>query len=119
MAAELVKIGSILWKSLDTLELKKDIFPKLVETNWKFILGPTLVQHCKFIKLEKEILYIRVNSADWFKELTELTPQLIKKVNAFFNKTLISEIEFNLPAYARSKSKPKSRTRTRTQKNRN
>lgn len=112
MIIEPVRIGDILWKSLDTVEFKKDIYPKLIESQWKYILGPTLVQHCKFKKLDKSVLFIQVNAADWLRELIELKSQLIDKINRYFNKQLISNIEFSAPAYARPK------TRKRTQPNR-
>lgn len=114
MDSEPVRIGDILWKSLDTIEFKKDIFPKLVETNWYYILGPTLVQHCKFQKLEKETLYIKVNSAEWYQELIELKTQLIDKFNRYFNKKIISDIIFTIPTYA----KPRTRSRTKTNRKR-
>ena len=114
MITEPVPIGNIIWKSIDTLEFKKDIYPQLVETSWQYILGPTIVQHCKFQKLEKETLYIKINSADWLRELSELKSQLINKFNQYFNKIIISEIEFIVPADA----KPRTRTRTKTNRKR-
>lgn len=112
MINEPVKLGDILWKSLDTIEFKKDIYPKLVESQWFHILGPTLIQHCKFQKIDEGTLYIKVNSIEWYRELTELKLKLIDKFNRYFNKIIITEIEFIAPAYA------KPRTRTRAKKNR-
>lgn len=109
-----VKIGDILWKSLDTIEFKKDIYPKLIESQWYTILGPTLVQHCRFQKFDKDTLYIKVNSTEWYQELIELKSQLIDKFNRYFNKTILSEIEFIAPAYA----KPRPRMRTKTSRKR-
>ncbi|MDI6783716.1 MAG: DUF721 domain-containing protein [bacterium] len=114
MIKDPVRISELIWKSIDTLEFKKDIYPQLVETSWQYILGPTLVQHCKFQKLEKETLWIKVNSADWLRELTELKSHLIDKFNQYFNKTIISEIEFIIPVYA----KPRTRARTKTNRKR-
>ncbi len=114
MLNEPIKISDILWKSLDTIEFKKDIYPKLIELQWYNILGPTLVQHCKFQKIEQDTLYIKVNSAEWYRELTELKSQLIDKFNRYFNKTILKEIEFIAPAYA----KPRPRTRIKTDRKR-
>jgi predicted nucleic acid-binding Zn ribbon protein len=104
-----VKIGDIIWKSLDTIEFKKDIYPKLIESQWHYILGPTLVQHCKFQKFEQGILYIKVNSAEWYRELNELKSQLIDKFNRYFNKIILTEIEFT-PAYAKPRTRPRIKT---------
>ncbi|MCX7918419.1 MAG: DUF721 domain-containing protein [bacterium] len=115
MAHEPVKIGDILWQSIDTLEFKRNIYPKLIELSWHHILGSTLAQHCKFRKIEKDKIYIKVNSPEWFKELNDHKPLLIEKINRYFNKPLIADIELELPAYARPKPKP--RTRPRNKKN--
>jgi predicted nucleic acid-binding Zn ribbon protein len=48
--------------------------------NWKEIVGETLAAVTEPLKIEKEVLLIRVEEAAWRSELQFMKPELLRKI---------------------------------------
>jgi hypothetical protein len=100
MARHHISISSSFRTITDVIEKEKD-FEKLRESlkNYNVVdefenIFPELKPIAKAIKLEKQILFLKVENSVWKSELNFQKTILMEKVNKYFNDTVIKSIRF-------------------------
>lgn len=64
---------------------------RLVE-NWPELAGPDLSRFCQALRVQRGILYLKVQSSAWGQELQFLKPQILARVNELYGSGLVRDI---------------------------
>lgn len=93
--------GKSSFRSITEVIEKEKEFEKLRESlnNYNVVdefekIFPELKIIAKAVKLEKQILFLKVENSVWKSELNFQKTILIEKVNKYFNETVIKSIKF-------------------------
>lgn len=63
---------------------------------WPRIVGAPLAASTDPLRLRGRTLEIGVPDSEWARELRSMTPALVSKVNAFWNRSLIRRLNFRV-----------------------
>ena len=67
-----------------------------LENNWSELIGPQAKMHSKPFKIDKEILYVSVDSSVWNYNLFMDKLYLIKKINSKFGNLIIKDVKYQV-----------------------
>jgi predicted nucleic acid-binding Zn ribbon protein len=85
-------IGQLLELFIKQNKLENRLEEVEIESSWKEIVGTYMAKHTTEIKIYKETLFIKMNSAACREELMYRKSALIEEVNKFAGKKIVSEI---------------------------
>jgi predicted nucleic acid-binding Zn ribbon protein len=79
---------------------------------WDEMVGPEIARHVRPRVLKDGVLGVRTDSAAWASELRYLAPQLMKQINAFVGRAVVSDLRISTgPLSESSGGGPQSRSR--------
>ncbi len=87
-----VAVGDILANVMRRMGLEKRLLERRVIEDWPTLAGPDIARFAKAMRVQRGILYLKVESAAWSQELLFLKPQIIERVNERFGSGLVSDI---------------------------
>lgn len=80
----------------DKESLLNSVILNQVKENWKDIIGPVYVNQAQPVKVEREILYIRVSHSAYKMEISFIKEPILKAANKIFQKQLLKKIEIQI-----------------------
>lgn len=87
-------LGEALQKLLRNLEIEPQVKQHLAAANWPKIVGEAVAKVSAVERVEKGVLFVKVESSAWRNELTFMRREFIKKINDFLGEELIRDIRF-------------------------
>jgi predicted nucleic acid-binding Zn ribbon protein len=89
-------IGSILEKTLKSLEIDVPLKTYSIWGAWKEIVGESVALQTQPRSLRNRILFVDVSHSTWIQQLQFLKPTLLGKINEFLGEPLVQDIRFRL-----------------------
>lgn len=65
-----------------------------LQNSWGKVVGQNFEQHTEFLKINKSVFYVKLDSSVVKHELSMMKTQIIKRLNEEAGETLIDEIVF-------------------------
>jgi predicted nucleic acid-binding Zn ribbon protein len=87
-----VAVGDILAGVMRSMGLEKRLLERRVIENWPELAGPDIARFAKAMRVQRGILYLKVESAAWSQELLFLKPKILERVNERFGSGLVRDI---------------------------
>ncbi len=78
---------------LDKTHWKKRLMGVSIKDDWEKIMGKTIAQYTTSLFLTNKKLIIRTNIAPLRNELSLNKESIIEKINTYYNREMINEIE--------------------------
>ena len=88
------KIGDLIRKSLQSVGIAEKIEKQMAIVHWAEIVGEKLAEKTTAIKVEKDVLKVKVVSASWRNELVFFKEDILKKIAARIGDGKINDIYF-------------------------
>ena len=89
-----IRIGKLLRKTLESAGIAERVDRQMAVAFWAEIVGPELASKTTALRVEKDILKVKVISAPWRNELVFLKKTILKKIAKKIGKGMINEIYF-------------------------
>jgi predicted nucleic acid-binding Zn ribbon protein len=87
-------IQEILNKILKTYHIEKDIKKEQLFENWERIIGKNLADKCKPVKVEENILFLKVKNSVWRNELKLRQSDLLNLIQKNTGNKIITNLRF-------------------------
>ncbi len=87
-----VPVGDVLANVMRGMGLEKRLQERRVVEGWAEMVGPDMAKFSQALRVQRGILYLKVQSAAWAQELQFLKPQILARVNERFGSGLVSDI---------------------------
>jgi predicted nucleic acid-binding Zn ribbon protein len=88
------KIGDLVRKALQSVGIAERLDKQMAVTFWPEIVGEKLAEKSQAIRVEKDILKVKVISAPWRNELVFFKQDILKKIAAKIGEGKINDIYF-------------------------
>ncbi len=88
------KINQVFYELLRAYGISRKYDEHRLKGEWETVVGKTISQQTLSLSIDKEILYVRLNSPSLRQELGYSRSTLIESLNNAVGKELISEIVF-------------------------
>lgn len=75
-----------------------------IEKHWLELIGETAASHALPYKVERNILFVRVDSSVWNQELFMEKRNLINKVNNCFSNKIIEDVKYQIGYFTKSEN---------------
>jgi predicted nucleic acid-binding Zn ribbon protein len=88
------KIGDLLKKALQSVGIAERIDKQMAVAFWAEIVGEKLAEKSTAVRVEKDVLKVKVDSAPWRNELVFFKEDILKKIAARIGEGKINDIYF-------------------------
>ena len=89
-----IRIGSFFRKTLESAGIADRVDRQMAVAFWEEIVGEKLASKTKALKVEKDVLKVRVVSSSWRNELVFFKKEILKKIAKRIGKGKINDIYF-------------------------
>ena len=89
-------VGSLFQPWLQEVVRDEKVAVIFLQEFWARIVGAPLAASTEPVRVRGRILVISVPDSEWARELRSMTPALISKVNAFWNRPRVRSLEFRV-----------------------
>ena len=89
-----IRIGELLKKTLQSAGIADRVDRQAAVTFWEEIVGPKLAEKTRALRVEKDILKVKVASAPWRNEMVFFKEEILKKIAERIGKGKINDIIF-------------------------
>jgi predicted nucleic acid-binding Zn ribbon protein len=89
------KINQVFYELLRSYGISRKYEEYKLKSEWPNVVGKTIAKQTLALKIEKEILYVKLNSAALRQNLSYARFDLIEKLNASVSSDLIKDIVFH------------------------
>ena len=89
-----IRIGELLKQTLQTAGMAERVDRQAAVAFWEEIVGPKLAEKTKALRVEKDILKVKVVSAPWRNEMVFLKETILAKVAERIGEGKIKDIIF-------------------------
>lgn len=89
-----IRIGELLKKTLQSAGIADRVDRQTAIAFWEEIVGPKLAEKTKALRVEKDVLKVRVVSASWRNELVFFKQAILKKIAERIGEGKINDIYF-------------------------
>ena len=89
-----IRIGTLLRKTLESAGIADKVDRQMAVAFWEDIVGSKLASKTTALKVEKDVLKVKVISSSWRNELVFLKKAILKKVARRIGKGKINDIYF-------------------------
>lgn len=103
------KLGAVLEKSLQRLELSGRLTEYGVWPIWDETVGPTIARNAQPEKIRHGTLFVKVSSSTWMQQLQYMKEMISERLNQRLGKEVVKNIFFVVGKIARSAPETKSR----------
>ena len=88
------KIGNVFTQLFSDLGIDKAIQQNMAVAQWSEIVGERIAEISEAERIEKGVLFVKVNSPVWRNELGFMKSSLINSVNEALAKNIVKDIKF-------------------------
>lgn len=88
------KIGDLIRQSLQSVGIAEKVEKQMAVAYWREIVGDILAEKTTAVKVEKDILKVKVVNAPWRNELIFFKEEILKKIAARIGDGKINDIYF-------------------------
>ncbi len=85
-------LGSLLGRVLQELGLKEKLRQYDVVTAWPDLVGERIAKVTKAYRIDRGVLFVRVETSEWRNELVMRKPEILKKINT--GEQIVTDIVF-------------------------
>ena len=89
-----IRIGDLLKKTLQAAGIAERVDRQTAVTFWEEIVGPKLAEKTKALRVENDVLKVKVASAPWRNEMVFFKEDILKKIAEKIGKNKINDIIF-------------------------
>ena len=89
-----IRIGELLKKTLQSAGIAERVDRQAAITFWEEIVGRKLAEKTRALRVEKDVLKVKVVSAPWRNELIFFKEDILKKIAARIGEGKINDIYF-------------------------
>lgn len=89
-----IRIGELLKKTLKSAGIADRVDRQAAVAFWEEIVGPKLAEKTRALRVEKDILKVKVASSPWRNEMVFLKEDILKKIAERIGKGKINDIIF-------------------------
>jgi len=89
-----IRIGELLKKTLQSAGIAERVDRQVAVAFWEEIVGPKLAEKTRALRVEKDILKVKVSSAPWRNELVFFKNDILKKIAERIGEGKIKDIIF-------------------------
>lgn len=94
--APLRMVGSLFLPWLQEVVQDEKVAVIFLREFWPRIVGAPLAASTDPLRLRGRTLEVGVPDSEWARELRSMTPALVSKVNAFWNRSLVRSLDFRV-----------------------
>jgi hypothetical protein len=113
---QIERVGDVLHKSLQRLELSARLDEYGVWPIWNDVVGPTIARNAQPEKIRKGTLFIKVTSPVWMQQLQYMKEMIAERLNQRLKTSLVKNIFFVVGQVTiesvEGESKPRADSRT-------
>jgi len=91
---DIFKIGELIRKTLQSIGIAERVDKQAIVAFWPEIVGQKLAEKTAAIKIEKDILKVKVVNAPWRNELVFFKDEILQKISARIGEGKIRDIYF-------------------------
>ncbi len=88
------KIGDLIRQSLKSVGIAEKVEKQMAVAYWPEIVGDILAQKTTAVRVEKDIIKVKVVNASWRNELVFFKEEILKKIAARIGEGKINDIYF-------------------------
>lgn len=92
--SQIEKLGAVLEKSLQRLELSARLTEYRVWPIWDEIVGPTIARNAQPEKIRHGTLFVKVSSSTWMQQLQFMKEMIAERLNHNLGKEVVKNIFF-------------------------
>ncbi len=85
-------IGDVIQAYLETYRLKSKLTELDLKNAWEAIMGTSIARHTTDIKLNKQVMIIKLNSSVLRQELSYGKDKIANSVNEYFKESIVKEV---------------------------
>ncbi len=85
-------LGLLLGRVLQELGLKEKLRQYDVVTAWPELVGEKIAKVTKAYRIDRGVLFVRVETSEWRNELVMRKPEILKKINT--GERIVTDIVF-------------------------
>jgi hypothetical protein len=100
------EISSLLPGFLRQLHVSEELTGELVIALWKHVVGGTLAQNARPLRMRGSTLVLTVSSEAWKKELFSLRFEILKRLEKLLGASKVSSLELRLDPWMSADSAP-------------
>lgn len=89
-----IRIGELLKKTLQSAGIAERVDRQAAVTFWEEIVGPKLAEKTRALRVEKDVLKVKVASAPWRNEMVFFKEEILKKIAEKIGEGKIKDIIF-------------------------
>ena len=93
------ELSSLLPGFLQQLHFGEDLTGELVIALWKNVVGETLAQNARPLRMRESTLVLTVSSEAWKKELFSLRFEILRRLEKLFGPSRVSRLELRVDAW--------------------
>ena len=90
----LEKIAAIIPKTFQKLGLHQKFRSEMIFFRWDELVGIDISSHTRPLSISHGLLFVAVNNSVWSHHLSMMKEELIRKLNAFAQAKVITDIKF-------------------------
>ena len=92
-------LSSLLPGFLRQLHFSEELTGELVTELWKNVVGETLAQNARPLRMRESTLVLTVSSEAWKKELFSLRFEILRRLEKLFGPSRVSRLELRVDAW--------------------
>jgi len=89
---EFTPLGEVLAGVVRSMGLESRLQERRVVEDWPELAGPDLSRFSRALRVQRGVLYLKVESSAWGQELQFLKPMIVERVNERYGSRLIHDI---------------------------
>jgi len=86
------RLGDVLRAALDRLPIARQLDDYALWLHWDAIAGPAVAAHARPERMQRGVLVVRVDGAEWMQELQFLKHELRERLNARLGRAAVRDI---------------------------
>ena len=87
-----LRLGDVLRAALDRLPVARVLADHALWVHWEAVVGATLVQHVRPLRLRRGVLFVGADGPAWMQEVQFLKPELRDRLNARLGRAVVRDI---------------------------
>ena len=91
-----VAMKEVIQKIIEKMSYMNGYKKAWLEKNWIALVGEEAGKHSKPYKIERDILFINVDSSVWNQELFMIRASLIIKINQKFARKIVEDVKYQI-----------------------
>ena len=102
-------IQEIIQNILDKLAYKDGFKKAWIEKHWPDLVGSEASRHSLPQRVERAVLFVKVDSSVWKQELFMRRRQLLEKINGSFSHVILNDVKYQIGHFSFFQEPPKDK----------